>query len=50
MGPKYNVATTREELDRTITYWRSKRQSRRVNVPNPAQAAKFEPFAPAKRR
>ena len=50
MGPKYNAATGREELDFTITYRRSKRHSKRAKVPNPAQAAKSEPFAPAKRR
>ena len=36
MGPKYNVATGREELDFTITYRRSKRHSKRAKVPNPA--------------
>ena len=50
MGPKYNVATGREELGNTISYWRSKRHSKRARVPNPAQAAKLEPFAPHKRR
>ena len=48
MGPKYNVATGREELGRTISYWRSKRHSKRARVPNLAQAAKSEPFAPAR--
>ena len=50
MGPKYNVATGREELGRTISYWRSKHHSKRARVPNLAQAAKSELFAPAKRR
>ena len=50
MGPKYNVATCREELDFTITYRRSKRHSKRAKVPNPVQAAKSEPFAPVKQR
>ena len=49
MGPKYNVTTSREELDCTITYRRSKRHSKRAKVPNLAQAAKSEPFAPVKR-
>ena len=50
MGPKYNdnVATGREELGSTISYWRSKRHSKRAKVPNLAQAAKSEPFAPAR--
>src|SRR5210317_561316 len=50
MGPKYNVATSREELGRTTTYKRSKRHSKRAKVPNLAQAAKSEPFVPMKRR
>src|SRR6056300_625526 len=51
MGPKYNVATGREELGSTISYWRSKRHSKRApRVPNLAQAARMEPFAPRKRR
>src|SRR5210317_1337595 len=50
MGPKYNAATGREELDFTITYRRSKCHSKRAKVPNPAQAAKSEPFAPVKWR
>ena len=50
MGPKYNVATGREELGSTISYWRSKHHSKRAKVPNLAQAAKSELFAPVKRR
>ena len=50
MGPKDNAATGREELDFTMTYRRSKRHSKRAKVPNPAQAAKSEPFAPVKWR
>src|SRR6056300_544958 len=42
MGPKYNVATCVEELGCTKSYWRSKRLSKRVKVPNLAQAAKSE--------
>jgi len=42
MGPKYNVATCVEELGCTKSYWRSKRLSKRVEVPNSAQAAKSE--------
>ena len=42
MGPKYNVATCVEELGSTKSYWRSKRLSKRVEVPNLAQAAKSE--------
>ena len=44
MGPKNNVATGREELGNTISYWRSKHLSKRVEVPNlaQAQAAKSE--------
>src|SRR5210317_1023694 len=42
MGPKYNVATCVEELGSTTSYWRSKRLSKRVEVPNLAQAAKSE--------
>ena len=42
MGPKYNVATCVEELGCTKSYWRSKRLSKRVEVPNLAQAAKSE--------
>jgi len=34
MGPKYNVATDREELGCTTIYWRSKRHSKRAKVPN----------------
>ena len=34
MGPKYNVATGREELGYTISYWRSKRHSKRARMPN----------------
>ena len=48
MGPKYNVATGREELGSTISYWRSKRHSKRAKVPNLVQAAKSEPSAPAR--
>ena len=50
MGPKYNDATCVEELGSTKTYWRSKHLSKRTKVPNLAQAAKLEPFAPVKRR
>ena len=50
MGPKYNVATGREELGYTISYWRSKHHSKRARVPNLAQAAKSELFAPVERR
>ena len=50
MGPKYNVATCVEELGSTKAYWRSKHLSKRTKVPNLAQAAKLEPFAPVKRR
>ena len=39
MGPKYNVAMCIEELGSTKSYWRSKRLSKRVEVPNLAQAA-----------
>ena len=49
MGPKYNDATCVEELGSTKTYWRSKHLSKRTKVPNLAQAAKLEPFAPVKR-
>src|SRR6056300_1099770 len=42
MGPKYNVATCVEELGSTTSYWRSKRPSKRVEVPNLAQSAKLE--------
>ena len=42
MGPKHNVATCIEELGSTISYWRSKRLSKRVEVPNLALAAKSE--------
>jgi len=42
MDPKYNVATYVEELGGTNIYWRSKCLSKRVVVPNLAQAAKFE--------
>ena len=42
MGPKYNVATCVEELGGTKSYWRSKRLSKRVEVPNLAQPAKLE--------
>src|SRR5210317_565737 len=42
MGPKYNVALCVEELGSTKSYWRSKRLSKRVKVPNLAQAAKSE--------
>ena len=42
MGPKYNVATCVEELNSTKSYWRSKRHSKRVKVPNLAQPAKLE--------
>jgi len=41
MGPKYNDATCVEELGSTISYWRSKRLSKRVKVPN--QSAKPGP-------
>ena len=40
MDPKYNVATCVEELRSTKSYWRSKRLSKRVEVPNLAEAAK----------
>ena len=50
MGPKYNVATCVEELGGTKSYWRSKHLSKRVEVPNLAQAAKLEPFALVKWR
>ena len=42
MGPKYNVAMCVEELGISKSYWRSKRLSKRVEVPNLAQAAKSE--------
>ena len=42
MGPKYNVATCVEELKSTKSYWRSKRLSKRAEVPNLARAAKSE--------
>ena len=48
MGPKYNAATAREELGSTISYWRSIRHPKRARVPNLAQAAKSEPFAPTR--
>src|SRR5210317_23264 len=48
MGPKYNVATCVEELGSTKSYWRSKRLSKTVEVPNPAQAAKLELLVAAK--
>ena len=38
MGPKYNVATGREELGSTISYWRNKHHSKRAKVPNLVQA------------
>ena len=51
MGPKYNVETWVEELGSTKTYWRSKCLSKTTRkVPNLAQTAKLEPFAPVKRR
>ena len=50
MDSKYNVATYVEELGSTNIYWRSKQLTKRVIVPNLAQAAKSEPFAPVKRR
>src|SRR6056300_16808 len=50
MGPKYNVATCVEELGSTKSYWRSKRLSKRVKVPNLAQAAKLELLVAVKRR
>ena len=50
MGPKYNVATYVEELGGTNIYWRSKCLSKRVVVPNLAQAAKFELLATMKGR
>src|SRR5210317_848932 len=44
MGPKYNVATCVEELGSTKSYWRSKRHSKRAEVPTwpRAQAATSE--------
>ena len=48
MDPKYNVATCVEELGCNNTYRRSKHLSKRAKVPNLAQAAKSEPFAPVK--
>ena len=42
MDPKYNVATCVEELGSAKSYWRSKRHSKRVKVPNLAQANKSE--------
>ena len=45
-----NVATGREELGCTMTCRWSKHPSKRAKVPNLAQAAKSEPFAPVKRR
>ena len=50
MGPKYNVATCVEELGSTKSYWRSKRLSRRVEVPNLALAAKSELLVAVKGR
>ena len=50
MGPKYNVATCVEELGSTKSYWRSKRLSKRVEVPNLAQAAKSELLVAVKGR
>ena len=49
MGPKYNVATGREEFTSTQAYWRSKHHSKWAKVPNLAQAAKSELFAPLER-
>ena len=40
MGPKYNAATSLEELGSTKTYRRSKCTPNRVKVPNLTQAAK----------
>src|SRR5210317_1151769 len=50
MGPKYNVAASREELGRTTTCRRRKRHSKRAKARNLAKAAQKEPFAPLKRR
>ena len=50
MGPKYNVATCIEELGGTKSYWRSKRPSKRVEVPNLALAAKSELLVAVKGR
>ena len=49
MGPKCNVATCVEELGSTKSYWRSKRHSKRVKVPNLAQANKSELLVAVKR-
>ena len=50
MGPKYNVATCVEELGGTRSYWRSKRLSKRAEVPNLALAAKLELLVAVKGR
>ena len=50
MGPKHNVATCIEELGSTISYWRSKRLSKRVEVPNLALAVKSELLVAVKGR
>ena len=42
MGHQNNVATCIEELGSTKSYWRSKHLTKRVKVPNLAQAAKLE--------
>ena len=50
MGPKYNSATSLEELGSNKIYRRSKCASKMVEVPNLAQAAKLELFVDVKER
>ena len=50
MGPKYNAATSLEELGSTKTYRKKKRALKRVKVPNLAQATKQEQLVAVKER
>ena len=50
MGPKYNVATSIEEMESTKIYRRSKHALKRVKVPNLAQVAKLELLVAVKGR
>lgn len=50
IGPKYNVATSIEEMGSTKIYRRSKHALKRVKVPNLAQAAKLELLVAVKGR
>ena len=48
MGPKYNDATSSEDMGSTKTCSRSKRALKRVKVPNLAQAVDLEKFGAIK--